>query len=256
MDTDGRALDRGLAWSAVVALVAAAIGCSGGEERTVIAGEAPARLDARPKPGAPVCTAGVYDLSPGSGRRALLHVTPSAGGGGPRGLLLALHGAGSGGARGGSWIFRDAWQTPGLAIVAPAAAGVTWNLGATDVDFVDLALRRAFARCRVDPRRVAVGGFSAGASLALWLGLSNGDLFRDVVALSPGSALPGRRIGQPRVFLAHGTRDRIIPIAQGGDAVARELRNDGYRVVYRRFDGGHRVLPELAGGAVRRALLP
>ncbi|MBA2742302.1 MAG: hypothetical protein H0U46_09860 [Actinobacteria bacterium] len=29
-----------------------------------------------------------------------------------------------------------------------------------------------------------MGGFSAGAGLALWLGLTNGDLFRGVIALS------------------------------------------------------------------------
>ena len=226
-------------------MAAAAVACSDGDEQPLVRAASPAqRLDARPKQGARDCNPGVHDLTPAAGRRALLHVTPSVGRR-PRALLLALHGAGSGGAKGGLWIFRDVWQTPGLVIVAPAAAGVTWSLGSTDIDFVDLALRRAFARCRVDPRRVAVGGFSAGAGLALWLGLSNGDLFKHVLSLSPGATLPDRRVGKPRVFPAHGTRDRVIPIAQGGDSVARLLRADGYLVVYWRFDGGHRVLPEL-----------
>jgi predicted esterase len=33
----------------------------------------------------------------------------------------------------------------------------------------------------------------------------------------------------------------------------RALRTDGYEVTYRRFPGGHRVPPELAARAVRRA---
>jgi len=187
--------------------------------------------------------------------KALLYVSPRAAGR-ERGLLLALHGAGSGGARGGLWIFRAAWDVPGIAIVAPAAAGSTWTLERKDVDVVDRALGRAFARCQIDPRRVAVGGFSAGAGLALWLGLANGDLFRDVAALSPGGSLPERRVGTPRVFLAHGTRDRVIPIERGADVVARLQRADGYSVTYRRCEGDHRVRPEIARRAVVRALRP
>jgi poly(3-hydroxybutyrate) depolymerase len=108
-----------------------------------------------------------------------MRVTPQ-GRNGARALLVALHGAGSGGAPGGLWAFRGAWTIPGLVIVAPAAAGSSWTLEAVDVDFVDRALQRAFARCKVDPRRVGVGGFSSGAGMALWLGLSNGDLLRGV----------------------------------------------------------------------------
>jgi phospholipase/carboxylesterase len=170
-------------------------------------------------------------------------------------LLLALHGAGSGGAPGGLYAFRGAWDVPGLVIVAPAGAGTAWTLVQTDVRFVDRALQQAFARCRVDPRRVAVGGFSSGAGMALWLGLSNGDLFRAVIALSGGGALPDDRIGKPRVFVAHGTLDGVIPVGLGGDAVVRELRSQGYTVTYRRFRGGHRVLPPVAREAVVSTLM-
>jgi phospholipase/carboxylesterase len=62
-------------------------------------------------------------------------------------------------------------------IVAPAAAASAWTLGSLDVDFVDRALQRAFARCKVDPGRVGIGGFSSGAGMAMFVGLSNGDLF-------------------------------------------------------------------------------
>jgi phospholipase/carboxylesterase len=173
---------------------------------------------------------------------------------GKRALLLALHGAGSGGAPGGLWAFRGAWDLPGLVIVAPSAAGTTWSLDRRDVGFVDRALQSAFRRCRVDRRRIAVGGFSAGAGLALWLGLSNGDLFRSVVALSGSALLPPQTIGRPRIVVAHGTRDHVIPVSQGGDEIARSLEAEGYDVVYRRFQGGHRVVPTIARASVLDAL--
>ena len=183
----------------------------------------------------------------------LLRVAPG-GSSGKHPFLLALHGANSGGAPGGLWAFRGAWDLPGLVIVAPSSAGSTWTLGRMDIEVIDRALRVAFRRCGVDRRRIAVGGFSAGAALALWLGLTNGDLFRSVIALSGGGSLPTVRVGQPRIFIAHGTQDSIIPIADGGDALARQLRSDGYAVVYRRFHGGHGVVPAIARSAVRRAV--
>ena len=217
------------------------------------AADSPLRLDARPRAGAQSCAAGEYELRVAPGRRALMRVTSPRAGRAPA-FLLALHGAGSGGAPGGLYAFRGAWDVPGLVIVAPAAAGTAWTLGATDVRFVDRALQRAFARCRVDPRRIGVGGFSSGAGMALWLGLANGDLFRSVIALSGGGALPDERTGRPRVFVAHGTRDDVIPIGLGGDEIVRRLRSEGYAVSYRRFPGGHRVVPSIAREAVVAAL--
>jgi len=49
---------------------------------------------------------------------------------------------------------------------------------------MDEALNKAFAVCRVE--RVGVCGFSDGASYALGLGLANGELFKSVMAFSPG----------------------------------------------------------------------
>lgn len=230
-------------------------GCAGGTEQDRSASPAdradsPLRLEARPRSGAKPCAAGEYELWVAPGRRALMRVTRQTNDQ-PPALLVALHGAGSGGAPGGLYAFRGAWDVPGLVIVAPAAAGSAWTLGQVDVRFVDRALQRAFARCRVDPRRIAIGGFSSGAGMALWLGLTNGDLFRGVIALSGGGSLPEERMGRPKIFVAHGVRDQVIPIALGGDEIVRQLRNEGdYRVTYRRFPGGHRVVPAIARAAV------
>ena len=64
--------------------------------------------------------------------------------------------------------------------------------------------------------------------------------------LSDGGALPDERTGKPRIYVAHGRLDRIIPVTLGGDTIVRELRGQGYSVSYRRFRGGHRVVPSIA----------
>ena len=205
----------------MLALAVGGCGAERGEEtrkptQTV---DSPLRFDATRDGAARACAPGEYELRSRSGRRALMLVTPPSRAG-PRALLLALHGAGSGGAPGGLYAFRGAWSVPGLVIVAPAAAGTAWTLGTTDVRFVERAMQRALARCKVDRRRLAIGGFSSGAGMALWLGLTNGDRFRAVIALSGGGSLPDERMGKPRVFVAHGTLDGVIPIEAGGDALA------------------------------------
>jgi len=86
--------------------------------------------------------------------------------------------------------------------------------------------------------------------MTLWLGLANGDLFRSLLVFSGARAFPDERVGKPRVFVAHGTLDGVIPIGLGGDLVVRDLRSDGYAVTYRRFPGGHRVVPGIARAAV------
>lgn len=240
-----------------LAVVAVGTACGGQSDREGLAAvhvaAPPVRLEARPRADAKHCAPGEYDLRVSPDRRALMRVTP------PdrqrsRALLVALHGAGSGGAPGGLWALRGAWRVPGLVIVAPAAAGSAWTLGGNDVGVVERALQQAFALCKIDPRRVAIGGFSSGAGMALWLGLANGDLFRGVIALSGGGSLPDARVGKPRVFVAHGTLDRVIPVDLGGDDVVRELRDLGYAVTYRRFRGGHRVVPSIARAAVTATL--
>jgi poly(3-hydroxybutyrate) depolymerase len=237
-------------------VVVLALGCDGADEPASrhAVGEPETHIEARPSRGrGNRCTQGEHELRIEPGRRAIMRVT-RPGNRRDRALLLALHGAGSGGAPGGLWAFRSAWNLPGLVLVAPSAAGSAWTLDERDIGFVERALRAAFARCAIAPRLVAVGGFSSGAGLALWIGLTNGDLFRHVITLSPGGALPTGRVGKPRILLAHGTNDSVIPISAGGDRVAHELRSDGYAVTYRRFRGGHRPRPEIVRAFVASSI--
>ena len=177
--------------------------------------------------------------------------------GGPpeKALVLALHGA-RGSASDGIWAFRAALRHPGVVVVAPSSESRIWNpFYGSDLNSIDRALARAFARCQIDPRRIAIGGFSDGAGNALTLGLGNGDLFRSVIALSPGGYVTLAPVGKPRVFVAHGTQDTVIPFRQGR-AIVRELRSTGYPVTFRTFAGGHVVTDSISETAVRWALRP
>jgi phospholipase/carboxylesterase len=197
------------------------------------------------------CRPGAYDLTLGNGQAARLHVTPGAG---PRALIVALHGSG-GTPAGAIEAFSGAWGEPGLALIAPASKGQTWSILRSeqdlDLESVNLALAKAYERCTIDPRRIAIGGFSDGATYALTLGVSNGDLFPAVIAFSPGGVVAGEQRGFPRFFVSHGTRDSVLPIARAGDAVVKKLRSAGYSVTYRRFRGDHEVSAATSKAAVR-----
>jgi predicted esterase/lysophospholipase L1-like esterase len=163
--------------------------------------------------------------------------------------VVSLHGAG-GNEESGLYPLRDLAEGAGLILLSPASRGRTWDviLGGygPDVAFVDRALAAAFARCAVDPARLAVAGFSDGASYALSLGITNGDLFRHVMAFSPGFAAPAGPHGRPRFFVSHGRRDAVLNIDRTSRRIVPQLEGAGYDVVYREFDGPHTVPPEVA----------
>jgi predicted esterase len=94
------------------------------------------------------------------------------------------------------------------------------------------------------------GRFSDGATTALSLGILNGDLFGTVMAIAPGGLIAEKPVGKPRVYMAHGTRDTVIP-TRISDDVARLLRSSGYSVTLRKFRGGHEVPYPISKAAVR-----
>ncbi|HYH46455.1 MAG TPA: phospholipase, partial [Thermoanaerobaculia bacterium] len=100
--------------------------------------------------------------------------------------------------------------------------------------------------CAVDAARLAIGGFSDGASYALSVGLTNGDLFTHVLAFSPGFMAPARQEGKPGIYVSHGTRDEVLPIARCSRQLVPQLEQSGYQVIYREFDGPHTVPAEIA----------
>jgi predicted esterase len=209
------------------------------------------RLDARPvsAPAAVPYPPGVCTLELGPYAQAQL-VVPE-GPPRPRPLLVFFHGAGGAAAQSVALVGDPATARDAL-VLAPSSVAPTWDLVAgglgRDVAVLDAALEQVFARQPVT--RVALGGFSDGASYALSLGLANGDLADAVLAFSPGFATPPRRVGRPRVWISHGTDDRVLPVARCGRRLARELDAGGYDVTYEEFDGGHVVPPDLVTAAV------
>jgi phospholipase/carboxylesterase len=164
-----------------------------------------------------------------------------------------LHGAG-GTAEHGMSLLRGFADSSELVVLAPPSRQSTWDvlLGdfGPDVAFIDAALAATFARCAVDPERIAVGGFSDGASYALSLGLTNGDLFTHAIAFSPGFMAPADQVGEPRCYVSHGLRDTVLPIDQCSRRLVPALQRAGYDVRYREFDGPHTVPADIARAAV------
>jgi predicted esterase len=212
------------------------------------------RLEARPRlPTVESPQRGKLPLELGSPRDGLVYVPKSYRVGQPAPLVVMLHGAG-GNAQQSLRILQSIADAEGFLVLAPDSRGSTWDviLGeyGADVTFLNEALTWVFERYAVDPAQVAIGGFSDGASYALSLGISNGDLFTHVLAFSPGFAAPAEQHGAPRLYLSHGTRDAVLPINSCSRRLVPRLQGAGYDVRYHEFDGPHTVPAEIAREAV------
>jgi phospholipase/carboxylesterase len=212
------------------------------------------RLFSRPKKPRTPAAAGLHPLGIHTERDALLYIPETVPADQPAPLMMYLHGA-TGAPQQGIKRLSAYADEFGFLLLSPGSDGVSWDairgrFGA-DVRTIDEALRRTFARRAVEARRVGVSGFSDGATYALGLGLSNGDLFRSVIAFSPGF-LPAEAdpLLQPRVFISHGTADRILPIDTCSRALAPRLKRAGYDVTYREFDGPHTMPPDIVREAM------
>jgi phospholipase/carboxylesterase len=219
------------------------VGCTAG-----LTGQSPgaSRLRARPrKTIVEPAAVGQHPLALGTPRDGLLYVPreiPARG----APLVVLMHGA-TGSGRGvtsriDAFAVADRFKA---VVLAPDSRGTTWDVILSgfgpDVTFLDNALEHTFAHVPIDSKRVAIGGFSDGASYALSLGVANGDLFTHVMAFSPGFFVAGATRGLPEIFVSHGTRDEILSINSTRRRLVPALKNAGYVVRYREFDGPHTV---------------
>ena len=222
------------------------------------------RLRARAGAGEPgAAPVGLRALGLAAVRDGYLYVPPGYRPDSPGPLVLLLHGAGED-ARDGLALLRGETDEAGLMLLALTSQDYTWDMISLrgrfgpDVAAIDRALEETFSRYAVDPSRVAVGGYSDGASYALSLGLANGNLFTHVMAFSPGFLAPTGQVGSPRIFVSHGTRDGWLPIESCSRRVVPRLKGAGYEVSYREFDGPHVVplgIGREAAGWFTRAVL-
>jgi phospholipase/carboxylesterase len=211
------------------------------------------RLTARPSSPTQPPVPGLHPLGLTAERDALLYVPNGYDGARPAPLAVMLHGAGGSAQHGMSPLSALA-NDAGLIVLAPPSRDQTWDVlrggFGPDVKFIDEALAATFERCAIDVQRLAVGGFSDGASYALSLGLTNGDLFTHVIALSPGFMAPAHQVGAPRIYVSHGTRDMVLPIERCSRRLVPVLERAGYDVLYHEFDGPHTVPMDVAREAV------
>ena len=148
---------------------------------------------------------------------------------------------------------------PGVVIVSPRAPvevgadSYGWYVAdSAEAGFeAGLEALRAFVRWLpeaypVDPEWVLLMGFSQGAAMSCALLLSDPGLIRGVAALAgflPNPArrwlAPGRLAGK-MVFIAHGTLDETLPVAQAR-AARDDLAQAGATVAYHEYEVGHKL---------------
>jgi phospholipase/carboxylesterase len=186
----------------------------------------------------------------GGDRDGRLRVPPGAVSG-PLPLIVMLHGYSGGAERA---LRRIAGIADQALVMLPESLGATWDVleggYGPDIARIDAALARVFAAWPVDPARLAIAGFSDGASYALSLALMNGALFSHCLAFSPGFAAPVRLERGARVFVSHGTEDEILPIENCSRRLVPKLRASGFQGQYVEFPGKHEVPEAIARQAL------
>lgn len=210
-----------------------------------------ARLLARPTKPKLRAPAGRHSFGLATGRDGYLSVPSSYRPEKPIPFILMLHGAlGSGGLE----VFCEGAAKEGIAVAVPDSRGRTWDRirgsFGPDIDFLDRVLQFIFDRVNVDPRHLAIAGFSDGGSYALSVGLSNGDLFSHVIAYSPEFVAAPIRFGKPPILIMHGVQDEILSVNLSENMV-RQLERSGYSVKFTEFTGGHMMRPDLVKESLR-----
>lgn len=227
----------------------------------VLRAQAPSnRLLARPGASAPSTAApGLRPLQLRSERDTLLYIPESSQRYPKAPLIVSLHGATRNADRGID-LLKSLSDEHGFLLLAPASESRTWDViedtYGPDIAFINRSLAKTFELRSIDPARIAMAGFSDGASYSLSIGLANGDLFAAVFGFSPGFVERGPRAGKPPVFISHGTVDPVLPIDACSRMIVPELKQQGYRVTYREFEGKHTLPPEVAAEAMRWFMTP
>ncbi|NLP62906.1 alpha/beta hydrolase [Paraburkholderia sacchari] len=196
---------------------------------------------------------GRHHLGLADERDAVLFVPPGLDDDEPVALFVMFHGAGGFPEKVLPFIEEHACQHKFL-VLAPHSIYPTWDIviggNGPDLERLREALTRVSSRYRIDPGHLAFAGFSDGASYALSIGVTNGDIVSHVIAFSGGFMSIFMQEGAPKVFIAHGLADEQLPIETSGRANAARLRSAGYDVQYIEFNGLHVVHPPIVSMAI------
>ena len=250
--------DVNRAAAAAFGFIVAAGGRATANPRTIDVHPVSARtghLSANPKPPPQIVNTapGQRRLGLGGARDGLMFVPSRLDPTLPAPVVVLLHGAG-GNAHDIIGILSAFAEQRGFILLAPESRRETWDIirgeYGPDIAFIDEALEQLFRSVPVDPERLAIAGFSDGASYALSVGVMNGDLLTHVIAFSPGFTAPAAVEGSPMIFVSHGDADRVLPIDRCSRRIVPSLKRAGYSVRYDEFAGGHPVPAEIARAAV------
>ena len=192
-------------------------------------------------------------------RECLLYVPRDYHHDAPSAMAVMLHGAGGNAEHGMSYLYQYA-DEKNILLLAPSSQDYTWDIIAgnsfgTDVIFIDQALSYVFARFSINKERLAIGGFSDGASYGLSLGLSNGELFSHIIAFSPGFFYTPEARGYPGVYVSHGVNDDVLPIDPCSRRLLPQLKRRGLAIQYDEFEGRHEI-PAIISKAAINWFLP
>ena len=190
-----------------------------------------------------------FDLWP----RPLVYVPESLAPEKPAPMILVLHGGGSD----AEWTLRRmlaAARREGVILLAPDARAYTWDAIRTfrenprrdlakvfgeDTGRVEAALQLMFTSYAVDQSRLAIAGFSDGASYALSLGPRNAGLFTHIMGFSPGGVVPFTGAARARVFISHGRQDPMLSYDNSEEGIVPGFRASGFDVTFETFNGVH-----------------
>ncbi len=114
---------------------------------------------------------------------------------------------------------------------------------------LETLIRREVER-GIAPSRIVLAGFSQGGAIALHTGLRHASALAGVLALSTYLPLPHAAMAEASpanarlpLFMAHGTADSVIPLAQG--ATSRDfLQQMGHPVAWHEYPMAHSVCPQ------------
>lgn len=168
-------------------------------------------------------------------------------------LLVMFHGAGGFPEKVLPFLEEHAERNKFL-LLAPHSMYPTWDIviggSGPDLERLHQALTAVTSHYRIDRNHLGFAGFSDGASYALSIGITNGDIASHVIAFSGGFMSIFMQEGAPKVFIAHGLIDEQLPIETAGRANAHKLKAAGYDVQYVEFNGLHVIHPPVVGMAV------
>jgi hypothetical protein len=175
---------------------------------------------------------GVIDLdTAGWAPAGGLMVVPPGAASAPLPLVFVFHGAFSSGETVRQQFQLEAAADGGAIFLYPNASAGTWDLGPLSRDgrLVDQLLRNVSDNYCIDPQRLYVAGFSAGAVFTLFMGCNEAPTFAAMGTVAGSDTRFDLRCcsGSISGLFIHGTADTTISFDEGQSAMSDLLVRDG-----------------------------